>query len=229
MQASPDTRRRPTVVSWSSGKDSAWMLHLLQARTDIDVVALMTTIDEHEDRVAVHSVRRELLRAQAKAAGLPLSEVMLPERCTNAAYEAAVGRALAEEKARGAECVAFGDLFLQDIRDYREEQLRDSGLEPLFPLFGLDTRELAQKMLAGGLRARITCVDPERLDASFAGREFDESLLRDLPGTVDPCGENGEFHTAVYAGPMFRSPLKVSGGAVTRRGSFVYSDLHVVP
>lgn len=201
------------------------MLHVLRQRDDVEVVGLLTTINERSDRVAVHAVRRELLRAQAAAACLPLTEVTVPELCSNAEYEAAMGGAFAAAKARGVECVAFGDLFLQDIRTYREKQFEGSGLEPLFPLFGLPTRKLAEQMIAAGLRARITCVDTQQLDARFAGREFDEALLADLPANIDPCGENGEFHTVAYAGPMFRAPIDIVSGAIDTRGRFVYADV----
>jgi uncharacterized protein (TIGR00290 family) len=213
------------LLSWSSGKDSAWALHLLRQRVDVEVVALLTTFNSAADRVAMHAVRRALVKMQAERAGLPLWEVELPWPCSNSDYEcrmrAVVDRARAEE----IDAVAFGDLFLEDIRVYRVKQLEGTGLEPLFPVWGIPTNELAQQMIAGGVRAKLTCVDPRKLDASFAGRDYDESLLRELPAGVDPCGENGEFHTCVYEAPVFSSPLAVRDGEVVHRDGVVFSDL----
>ena len=213
------------LVSWSSGKDSAWALHVLNQAQPGRVGALLTTINESVDRVAMHGVRRELLEAQAMAAGLPLFAVPLPHPCANDVYEArmrdACGRALAE----GFTHVAFGDLFLEDVRRYREDRLAGTGLTPVFPLWGVPTRALAQDMIAGGLGARLSVVDTRVLDASFAGRSFDDALLRDLPATVDPCGENGEFHTFVHAGPMFRHSIHVETGDTVIRDPFVFRDL----
>jgi uncharacterized protein (TIGR00290 family) len=213
------------LLSWSSGKDSAWALHLLRQRVDVEVVALLTTFNSAADRVAMHAVRRALVKMQAERAGLPLWEVELPWPCSNSDYEcrmrAVVDRARAEE----IDAVAFGDLFLEDIRAYRVKQLEGTGLEPLFPVWGIPTNELAQQMIAGGVRAKLTCVDPRKLDASFAGRDYDESLLRELPAGVDPCGENGEFHTCVYEAPVFSSPLAVRDGEVVHRDGVVFSDL----
>jgi uncharacterized protein (TIGR00290 family) len=217
--------RDPVLLAWSSGKDSAFSLHVLRAREDVEVVGLLTTINETHDRVAMHAVRRRLLEAQAAAAGLPLLVVRIPEACTNEVYEAEMGRALEAAKARGVTGVAFGDLFLEDIRRYREERMAGTGLRPIFPLWLRPTAALAEEMLAAGLRARITCVDPRVLPASFAGREYDRALLADLPRGVDPCGENGEFHTFAWNGPMFRHPVPVRGGEVVARGGFVFADL----
>ena len=217
--------RDPVLLAWSSGKDSAFSLHVLRAREDVEVVGLLTTINETHDRVAMHAVRRRLLEAQAAAAGLPLLVVRIPQACTNDAYEAAMGRALDGARARGVSGVAFGDLFLEDIRRYREERMAGTGLRPIFPLWLRPTAALAEEMLAAGLRARITCVDPRVLPASFAGREYDRALLADLPRGVDPCGENGEFHTFAWNGPMFRHPVPVRGGEVVARGGFVFADL----
>jgi uncharacterized protein (TIGR00290 family) len=213
------------LLSWSSGKDSAWSLHVLRQRGDVEVVGLLTTINEAFDRVAMHAVRADLLRVQAEAAGAPLWPVPIPWPCSNEVYEGAMRAAVDRARAEGITAIAFGDLFLEDIRRYREERLRDSGLAPMFPLWGLPTAELAREMIAGGLRARITCVDPEQLSADFAGREFDASLLADLPHTVDPCGERGEFHTFAYAGPMFARPLSIRSGEVVTRDGFVFADL----
>ena len=213
------------LLSWSSGKDSAWALHLLRQQPDVEVVALLTTFNTAADRVAMHAVRRTLVKMQAERAGLPLWEVELPWPCSNDDYEcrmrAVVERALAE----GVDAVAFGDLFLEDIRAYRVKQLAGTALEPLFPVWGIPTGELAQQMITGGVRAKLTCVDPAKLDPSFAGREFDTALLRDLPDGIDPCGENGEFHSFVYAAPVFSSAIAVEAGEVVTRDNFVFADV----
>jgi uncharacterized protein (TIGR00290 family) len=192
---------------------------------DVEVAGLLTTVNETHDRVAMHAVRRALLEAQAEAAGLPLAIARIPHACSNDVYEAVMGRALEEARARGIRGVAFGDLFLEDIRRYREKQMSGTGLRLLFPLWGRPTAALAAEMLDAGVRARITCVDPRVLPASFAGREFDRQLLTDLPRGVDPCGENGEFHTFAWDGPMFRRPVAVRGGVVVERDGFVFADL----
>jgi uncharacterized protein (TIGR00290 family) len=218
------TRTR-VLLSWSSGKDSAWALHVLRRRADVEVVGLLTTINEEHDRVAMHAVRTELLRAQARAAGLPLREVAIPSPCTNAEYESAMSAALARAKEDGVEAVAFGDLFLEDIRAYREEKMRGTGLATLFPLWGMATAELAREMIAGGLRARVTCVDPKQAPRDIAGRDFDEALLGALPESVDRCGERGEFHTFAYAGPMFSRVVPIVSGEIVERDGFVFADL----
>jgi len=215
----------PVLLAWSSGKDSAFALHVLRERKEVEVVGLLTTVNERHDRVAMHAVRRTLLEAQAAAAGLPLTIVRIPHPCPDTAYEAAMGRALEEARARGVRGVAFGDLFLEDIRRYREKQMAGTGLRLVFPLWGRPTAVLAHEMLDAGLRARITCVDPRVLAGSFAGREFDRQLLADLPPGVDPCGENGEFHTFAWDGPMFAHPVPVRGGEVVTREGFVFADL----
>jgi uncharacterized protein (TIGR00290 family) len=212
-------------LSWSSGKDSAWSLQVLRQQREVEVVGLLTTINQHFERVAMHAVRVDLLRAQAAAAGLPLLEVPLPWPCGNEQYEAAMGQALAEVKARGASVVAFGDLFLTDIRAYREQKLSGTGVRPLFPLWGLPTAQLAHDMIEGGLKARLTCVDPRVVPPGLAGRAFDVDLLRELPPGVDPCGERGEFHTFAHAGPMFHSPIAIQSGEVVERDGFVFADL----
>ena len=218
-------RRLRTLLSWSSGKDSAWTLHTLRSDQRYDVVALLTTINEVADRVAMHAVRTELLRAQARAAGLPLWELAIPSPCSNEQYEAVLRGAILRAEEEAIDCCAFGDLLLEDIRAYREKQLAATKLTPIFPLWGRDTSDLAREMIAGGLRARITCVDPRVLSPAFAGREFDSMLLNDLPATVDPCGEHGEFHTFAYSGPMFAAPLSIAGGVVVERDGFVFADL----
>ena len=218
-------RRLRTLLSWSSGKDSAWTLHTLRSDERYEVAGLVTTINESADRVAMHAVRTELLRTQARAARLPLWELAIPSPCSNEQYASVLRAAIARAEKEAIDCFAFGDLFLEDIRAYREKQLAATKLTPIFPLWGRDTRELAREMISGGLRARITCVDPRALSASFAGREFDQALLNDLPADVDPCGERGEFHTFAYCGPMFAAPLSIANGVVVERDGFVFADL----
>ena len=213
-----------TLLAWSSGKDSAWALHTLR-RQGIEIGALLTTINESADRVAMHGVRRTLLEAQAESAGIPLWPVPLPWPCTNDDYEVRMAEACRKAVAEGFDTIAFGDLYLRDVRQYRERQLAGSGLTPLFPLWELPTADLAREMIASGLRARLACIDSRALSAGFAGREFDAALLSELPPAVDPCGENGEFHTFAYAGPMFRAPLAIERGEVRDVGGFIYTDL----
>lgn len=213
------------LMSWSSGKDSAWTIHVLRARGEVSVGALLTTVNEPAQRVAMHAVRVDLLQAQADSLGLPLWRVPIPSPCTNEEYERAMGAAVGRAVAEGFTSVAFGDLFLEDVRRYREERLSGSGLVPLFPLFGAETAGLARDMVASGLRARLTCVDPRVLDRRFAGREFDAVLLSELPPEIDPCGERGEFHTFAYDGPMFSRPIPVENGVVVERDGFVFADL----
>ena len=213
------------MISWSSGKDSAWMVHVLRRRGDVQLAGLLTTINEAAERVAMHAVRVDVLEAQADALELPLWKIPIPSPCPNEVYERAMGAAVARAVAEGFTHMAFGDLFLEDVRRYREERLAGTGLTPLFPLFGADTAALARDMIAGGLRARITCLDPKVIDRSFAGREFDHALLAELPPAVDPCGERGEFHTCAYAGPMFHHPVPVETGIIVERDGYVFTDL----
>ncbi len=217
--------RRKLWLSWSSGKDSAWSLHLLRQRGEYEVVALLTTLNDGAKRVAMHAVRETLLEAQAASLDLPLVKVPIPPQCPNALYEEAMAGAMAQARAEGVQHVAFGDLFLEDIRRYREEKLHAVAMNAVFPVWGLDTRELAREMAGSGLRAILTCVDPKQLDSRFAGRIFDEKLLLELPPEVDPCGERGEFHTFAFAGPMFRNPLAVRAGEVVTRDGFVFADV----
>jgi uncharacterized protein (TIGR00290 family) len=217
------------MVSWSSGKDSAWLVQVLRTRTDVALGGLLTTINEDAQRVAMHAVRTELLEAQAESLRLPLWTIPLPSPCSNEAYQRIMGEAVRRIVDDGFTHMAFGDLFLADVRLYREQQLAGTGLTPLFPLFGADTPLLAREMIASGLRARITCVNPKILDRSFAGREFDAALLADLPTSVDPCGERGEFHSFAYAGPMFRRPIPIENGIVVERDGFVFADLTLTP
>lgn len=212
------------LLSWSSGKDSAWTLRVLQQQ-GVEVVGLLTTINTQFQRVAMHGTRQALLQAQARAAGLPLWEVPLPWPCSNEIYEKAMSSACASALERGVSAIAFGDLFLEDVRQYREDRLRGTGLEPIFPLWGLDTRELISEMLTGGLRARIVCLDPAKISGEFAGRDLDREFVRQLPSGVDPCGENGEFHTFAYAGPMFRESIPIESGETVLRDGFVFSDV----
>ncbi len=213
------------LLSWSSGKDSAWSLHVLRERAEYEVVGLLTTFNEEAGRVAMHAVRRDLVERQAAAAGLPLWAVPLPWPCSNEQYESLMARACAKAVSEGIEGIAFGDLFLEDVRAYREKQMQDSGLKPIFPVWGKPTRALAEKMIGSGTRAKLTCIDTGKLDRSFAGREFDDALLSDLPAGVDPCGEQGEFHSFVYAGPMLNGVVPVSVGETVVRDQFVFADL----
>jgi uncharacterized protein (TIGR00290 family) len=215
------------LLSWSSGKDSAWSLHVLRRRREYEIAGLLTTFNEAADRVAMHAVRRELVEQQAAAAGLPLWDVPLPWPCSNEEYEALMAETCARAVEAEIEGIAFGDLFLEDVRTYREKQLRDTGLLPIFPLWGQPTRDLAKQMIASGMRAKLTCVDTQKLDVSFVGREFDEKLLTALPDGVDPCGENGEFHSFVYAGPMLSVDIPVSVGESVVRDQFVFADLNL--
>jgi uncharacterized protein (TIGR00290 family) len=218
-------KQRRVALSWSSGKDSAWSLHLLRQDPGIEVVALVTTLNEQFDRVAMHAVRRELLELQAESVAVPLWTVPLPWPCSNEQYEARMRDLCTRAVSEGVAAMAFGDLFLADIRAYRERQLAGTGLEPLFPVWQVPTAALATQMVGSGLKAKITCVDPKTLPKEFAGRDFNSQLLRDLPPTVDPCGENGEFHSFVYAGPEFRRPINVEVGEIVERDGFVFADV----
>jgi len=221
--------RSKLLLSWSGGKDSAWALHLLRSQPgyvrDYEVVGLLTTVNRHFGRVAMHGFRESLLEQQAAAAGLPLWKVPLPWPCSNEVYEACMAEAFARAVAAGIAAIAFGDLFLEDIRAYRIAQLAGTGLAPLFPCWGMPTAALAQEMVAAGLRAHLVCVDPRQLDRRFAGRAFDAALLAELPASVDPCGERGEFHTFVSAGPCFSGSIQLAHGEIVERDHFVYADL----
>jgi len=219
------TVRGVSALSWSGGKDSALTLYELRARAVSPPRALITTVTADYGRISMHGVRRELLSRQAWAAGLPLVEVEIPASCSNEVYEQRMGRALAEAPLAEAQTIAFGDLFLADIRAYREERLRRVGKEAIFPLWGRDTRALAREFIKSGFEAVLVCVDPRRLDPSFAGRRFDAELLSDLPPDIDPCGENGEFHTFVHAGPIFSAPIACQVGETVERDGFVFCDV----
>jgi len=211
-------------LAWSSGKDSAWALHTARQGGEVEVVALVTTVTREYGLVAMHGVRESVLEMQAAAAGLPLVKVPIPSTCRNKEYEQAMSEAMARARAEGVWQVVFGDLFLEDIRAYRENQLTACGMTPVFPLWRKETRRLAEEMIAGGLSAHLTCVDPRKLDRSFAGRQFNADLLKALPPGVDPCGENGEFHTLATAGPMFGEPIAVAQGETVEREGFVFTD-----
>lgn len=229
---SPAIARKPVLLCWSGGKDAAWTLHTLRQRDDVEVVALLSSITTDHGRSSMQGVRREVLQAQAAACGLPLLEARIPADCDNDTYEAAMAGTLAEAESRwpGLRTAAFGDLLLEDIRAWRQAQCARVGWEVLTPLFGADTAGLAREMLAGGLRASLCCVDTQQLDIAFAGRDFDAALLDDLPASVDPCGENGEFHTCVSAGPMFAHPLALERGeTILRDDRFAYTDYALRP
>ena len=212
-------------ISWSSGKDSAFALLEARRLGLADIVGVLTTLTEDHDRVAMHGVRHSLLDRQIAALGLPAIKVMIPSPCPNEIYESRMAEACATIKAQGVHHILFGDLFLQDIRKYREETLAAMGMSPIFPLWQRETRALAEDMIASGLVAHLVCIDPRRLDADFAGRHFDAALLRELPPDVDPCGEHGEFHTVVTAGPMFPAAIAISIGATVARDNFVFTDV----
>jgi uncharacterized protein (TIGR00290 family) len=215
----------PVLFCWSGGKDSAMALHAVLQDTDMKITALLTTVTETYDRISMHGVRRELLVQQARSIGLPLHEVRIPPQCVNAVYEARMEDALRIHYDAGVRTVAFGDIFLEDLRVYREKNLARIGLTGLFPIWKRDTCELIRHFHSAGFRAITACVDPKVLDRSFAGRELDEQFFRDLPANVDPCGENGEFHTFVFDGPIFRKPVPVRPGEIVERDSFIYCDL----
>lgn len=221
-----DSMRKKVIVSWSTGKDSAYALHQIrQAANLYDVVGIISTITEEYDRVSMHATRHELLKVQAARLELPLYPVFIPSKCSNAIYETSMEITLEKVIKEGVSHVVFGDLFLDDVRKYRESKLSKVNIIPLFPLWGINTKRLAKKMIDDGIKAVITCVDLKQLDSSFVGREFNEKLLNDLPESVDPCGENGEFHTFVYDGPMFSKSISISMGSVVERDGFIYKDV----
>lgn len=213
-----------TLLSWSSGKDSAWSLHVLKSNPEIELCGLFTTLNETYDRVAMHGVRRVLVEAQAHAAKLPIHFIPIPNPCPNDIYEDMLGVFVQKMRSEEIECMAFGDLFLEDIRAYRENNLKGTGIEPIFPIWGMPTDELAQEMIDAGLKAHLSCVDPKALSPDFVGRAYDQELLDHLPVSVDPCGERGEFHTFASAGPMFETPIPVVPGETVTREGFVFQD-----
>ena len=226
MNQSADKAIKRVLLSWSSGKDSAWALYQLQKDPAVEVVGLLTTFNSQFNRSAIHGVRQQLLRLQAEAAELPLIEIPLPWPCSNEQYETIMGQALDDARAQlKMDAVAFGDLYLEDIRRYRETQMAGTGLELVFPLWQIPTDQLAQQMISGGLKAAITCLDPRVMPEHLAGCQFCNELLQALPESVDPCGENGEFHTFAWDGPLFKHPISVIAGEVVKRDGFVYADL----
>ena len=217
--------REPIIIGWSGGKDSSLALQAVLASGGFDVRALLTTVTEEYDRISMHGVRRSLLRAQAESLGIPLCEVGIPPNGDNETYEAAMGAALEAFRAEGVRRCVFGDLYLEDIRAYRDQHLAAVGMEAIYPLWGSDTSELARRFIADGFKAILACVDPKQISKDFAGRDYDEALLGDLPQSADPCGENGEFHTFVHDGPIFGESIPVQRGEVVERGGFVFADL----
>jgi uncharacterized protein (TIGR00290 family) len=218
-------KRPKALMVWSSGKDSAYALHVARQQGEVEIVGLLTTVTDAYERVSMHGVREALLEAQAERTGLPLTKVRIPAPCSNEIYEAKMADAMKAAKAQGITHVVFGDLFLADLRDWRIEKLAAVGMEAVFPLWLRDTAALARDMMADGMAARIVCLDPRKLDPALAGHAFDEALLAALPDGVDPCGENGEFHTVVTAGPMFSAPIPVTAGELVEREGFVFADV----
>jgi uncharacterized protein (TIGR00290 family) len=216
---------KKTLLSWSSGKDSAWALHILRQQPDIDVAGLFCTVNQEFERVAMHAVRIELLQQQAVNVSLPVQLVPIPNPCSDDEYAAIMADFVEQAKQQGVDCFAFGDLFLEDIRRYREARLATTGITPLFPLWGMPTAELSREMVNSGLRAKITCIDPHHLSADFAGQDYDLPFLERLPAQVDPCGENGEFHSFAFDGPMFRKAVSVATGETVSRDGFLFTDL----
>lgn len=217
--------RKKTLLSWSSGKDSAWALHVLRQDPEIELAGLFCTVNKAFGRVAMHAVRIELLQRQADSVDLPLHLIGIPYPCSDDAYAEAMSEFVAQAKQDGVECFAFGDLFLEDVRRYREERLQGSGITPIFPLWGIPTRQLSRDMLAGGLMAAITCIDPKCMPDRLAGRRYDAAFLEELPEGVDPCGEYGEFHSFAFDGPMFRYPIQTCPGETVERDGFVFTDI----
>jgi len=215
----------PIVFCWRGGKDSAMALHTLLHQKGVCVTGLLTTVTEGFERVSMHGVRRELLQRQAVSIGLPLQEVRIPPRCVNLIYEARMEAAMRAACEQGIQKIAFGDIFLEDLRSYREKNLARVGMEAVFPIWKRDTKELAREFIRLGFRGRAVCIDPRILARTFAGRELDEGFFSNLPPNADPCGENGEFHTFVYDGPIFKHPVKCRTGEVVERDSFVFCDL----
>ena len=217
--------KKKTLMSWSSGKDSAWALHLLQQDPQIEILGLFTVMNEKYNRVSMHATRLEMLQLQTNAVGLPFQTINLPDPCTNEQYDAVMRKFVMESAAMGVECMAFGDLFLEDVRNYRESQLKGTGIEPIFPLWAAPTKELAEQMLSEGLDAYVSSVDLKKLPSRFAGRKWSSNLLKEFPDGIDPCGENGEIHTVVLGGPMFWKTIPVSVGEIVERDGFAYADI----
>jgi uncharacterized protein (TIGR00290 family) len=216
---------KKTLLSWSSGKDSAWALHLLRHDPTVELIGLFTVMNREYNRVSMHGTRLEMLRRQAETVGLPLQTINLPDPCTNDQCDTIMREFVMKSAANGVQCMAFGDLFLEDVRKYREDQLRGTGIDPVFPLWGTPTGELAEQMLSAGLDAYVSCVDLKKLPARFAGKKWSKEVIAELPQDIDPCGENGEIHTIAVGGPMFRSPISVSIGEMVERNGFAYADI----
>lgn len=217
--------KKITLLSWSSGKDCAWALHVLRQQSDVEVAGLFCTVNQEFSRVAMHAVRIELLRQQAECVDLPIHILNIPYPCSNAEYEAVMEKFIEKCKQEKIKYMAFGDIFLEDVRQYRENKLAGTGIEPLFPLWGRKTGQLSQEMVNSGLRAQITCVNPKVLEPEFAGHEYNSAFLKKIPENVDPCGERGEFHTFVFDGPVFKKKLNFTIGEVVHRDGFVFADL----
>ena len=217
--------KRRILMSWSSGKDSAWALYKLQQDPEIDIDGLFCTVNIEFNRVAMHAVRVELLQQQAKFIGLPLKIIEIPYPCSNDLYEEIMAQFVEDAKKTNIEHFAFGDLYLEDVRNYREEKLNGSGIKPIFPIWGIPTDQLSRQMIRSGIKAVITCVDPKQIPEEFIGREYDDSFLNDLPEGVDPCGEKGEFHSFVFDGPMFKKHMEISLGNVVHRDGFIFIDV----
>lgn len=217
--------KKKTLLSWSSGKDSAWALHILRQNPEIELLGLFTIVNQKYNRVSMHATRMQMLERQAGAAGLALQTIDLPDPCTNEQCDAVMRKFVTESAARGIECVAFGDLFLEDVRKYRENQMKGTGIEPVFPLWAIPTGELAQQMLSAGIDAYVSSVDLKKLPSNFAGRKWSRELIAELPRGCDPCGENGEIHTVVVGGPMFRRPIPIRVGRIVERDGFAFADI----
>ncbi len=215
----------PTLLSWSSGKDGAWALYVLQRSRHVEVTGLFTTINQVHGRVAMHAVPYHLVRAQARSIGLPLEELQIPHPCSNEEYERVMEQFLRQAKGKGIESIAFGDLFLEAVRRYREEKMKNTGISPIFPVWGTPTDVLSKALIDTGFRMLVTCIDPQAVPRELAGREYDKHFLEELPEGVDPCGENGEFHTFVFDGPIFKEPLAVECGQIVEREGFVFADV----
>jgi uncharacterized protein (TIGR00290 family) len=225
MEIAHKMMKKKTLLSWSSGKDSAWALHVLRQQHDIEVVGLFCTFNKKFERGAMHAVRNELICQQAESIGLPLQLIPIPDPCSDSEYKRIMANFIEQVKSQGIDTIAFGDLFLEEIRSYREESLVGTGITPLFPIWGIPTNELSKEMINSGLRAKITCIDPKYLPAEFAGHEYDSTFLEQIPDAIDPCGEKGEFHSFAYDGPMFKNKLNISVGETVTRDGFIYTDL----
>lgn len=215
------------MVSWSTGKDSAWAYHKISQQQEYDIAGLFCTVNKQYSRTAMHAVRIELLQMQAESVGLPLEIIEIPYPCSNEAYESIMQTFIDKVKLLGVECFVFGDLYLQDIRDYRVSKLHGTGIEAVFPLWKIPTQQLAHEMINGGLKAVVTCIDPKQLDAQYVGKIFNHDFIKSLPDRIDPCGENGEFHSFVFEGPMLKNSIKIKVGEIVERDGFVFSDVTI--